>query len=198
MLELESILTVTPPSPTPENEAQQRPQGPDAGRGDTSVGSSLARYAAGLVAAAPRRGSVHPANGVRGHRRSPMRIGAGLGDVGRALGAVHRSATTMGRGSYTAHGAERPPTRGVRLLGSRGPHLGVASRHVGVGESGCSSAPAGSFGAPPDAGSSTPCSRRSLSPLSAVGRYGGARFRPRREPVRHRRPTSRHLRTPPA
>ena len=82
----------------------------------------------------PRRCSVHPANGGRGHRRSPVRTGAGLGDVGRALGAVHRSAVAMGRGSCSVHGTERSPPGGVRLLGAWGPHLGVAARRAGVGD----------------------------------------------------------------
>ena len=40
--------------------------------------------------AAPRRRPVRPGGGGRRHRRGPVRVRGGLGDVGRALGAVHR------------------------------------------------------------------------------------------------------------
>ena len=67
---------------------------------------------------APRRRPVHPGRGERHHRRGPVRIRAGLGDAGRALGAVHRPATAMGRGSRPVHGTGRSSPGGVRLLGA--------------------------------------------------------------------------------
>ena len=54
----------------------------------------------------PGRCPVHSGGRERPHRRGPVRIRAGLGDAGGALGAVHRSATTMGRCAGRFHGSD--------------------------------------------------------------------------------------------
>ena len=130
---IEALVAVIPVTPVPalnsENDGTGRPPVPDPGsRGHIGwvVAGSLAT---GLLAALLLvRRPVHPGAGERRHRRSPVRIRAGLDDVGRALGAVHRSATAMGRGSRAVHGGGRSSAGGVRLLGARGAQLGVASR----------------------------------------------------------------------
>lgn len=83
---------------------------------------------------APCRRPVHPGRGEPPHWGGPVRIRAGLGDVGRGLGAAHRSATAMGRSSCAVHGTGRSSPGGVRLLGARGAQLGVAPRPAGVGD----------------------------------------------------------------
>ena len=128
---MESIVAT---EPTPKDTGRDRPSYPDPGsRGHIGwiVAGSLAT---GLVAAVPLcRRPVHPGRGECRHWRSPLRIRPRLGDVGGALGPVHRSAAAMGRGSGTVHGTGRPAPGGIWLPGAPGAQLGVAPRHAGVG-----------------------------------------------------------------
>src|SRR5215213_7128677 len=104
------------------------------GRGDTLVGSSLARWPpdSSLLYSSPPPRSSRQRN-LPSLGGSPVRICAGLGDVGGAVGPVHRAAAAMGRGSCPGYGTGRPAPGGVWLPGAPGAGLGVAPGHAGVG-----------------------------------------------------------------
>ena len=87
-----------------------------------------------LLRAAARLRSVHSTGGARRHGRGPVRVRAGLGDAGRPLDAIHRSATTLGGGSCGVHGAGGSSPSRVRLRRGQGAELGVASSPAGLGD----------------------------------------------------------------
>ena len=135
---IESTVTATPPpTPTdsPEDNGEDGRSRRDVRRKDHIgwiVAGSLAAglLAALLLAAAP----VHRTRGERHHRRSSVRIRTGLGDVGRALGAVHRASAAMGRSTRAVHGSGWSSPDLVRHLGAGGAQLGVAARVAGAGD----------------------------------------------------------------
>jgi hypothetical protein len=63
-----------------------------------------------------RRRPVHPGRGTCRHRRCAVRVRPGLGDVGGALGPVHRAAAAMGGGAGAVHGRG-----GLLLVGGGAP-----------------------------------------------------------------------------
>jgi hypothetical protein len=126
-------MTTTPRRPPPRTRARTVRPALIVGRGDTLVGSWPARCHRTGRCFPPRRRPVHPGRGGCRHRRRPVRIRPGLGDVGRALGPVHRSAAAMDRGSCPVHGPGRPAPGGVWLPGAPGARLGVAPGHAGLG-----------------------------------------------------------------
>ena len=80
----------------------------------------------------PRGRPVRAGDAERRHRVGAVRVRAGLGDAGCALGAVHRSAAAMGVRSCAADGRERSSPGAVRLPGADGSQLDLASRDAGV------------------------------------------------------------------
>ena len=109
--------TATPPAPDspsslPAMTQELRPRAPDRqraplipGRGDTWLDRGRLVGHRNPRCSPLRRRPVHSGGGERPHRRSPVRIRAGLGDAGRALSAVHRPATDDGPPRRPFHGS---------------------------------------------------------------------------------------------